>query len=157
MIHRHLEIPPGTATEDLPSAAIVDLLERGDIEHWQPIAAAVAREPLGEFANRVARLIDRYPIYGISPLWRTWIARVRDRAKGPLLPPQPIHPAELRRRRGLTQVVLAARMGMTQSDLSKFERRRDVRLSTLRGYLEAMGAELRIVSETELGGFEILW
>ena len=157
MIHRHLEIPPGTATEDLPSAAIVDLLERGDIEHWQPLAAAVAREPLGEFANRVARLIDQYPIYGISPLWRTWIARVRDRAEGPLRPPRPIRLAELRRRRGLTQVALAARMGMTQSDLSKFERRRDVRLSTLRGYLEAMGAELRIVSETELGGFEILW
>ena len=52
--------------------------------------------------------------------------------------------ATLRRRKGLTQVELATRMGMSQSDLSKFERRTDVRLSTLRAYIAALGSDLVI-------------
>jgi len=35
-------------------------------------------------------------------------------------------------------------MGMSQSDLSKFERRSDVRLSTLRAYIAALGGDLVI-------------
>ena len=37
MTHRHLEISPATAAEDLPSAAIVDTLQRGDLDAWLPI------------------------------------------------------------------------------------------------------------------------
>ena len=51
----------------------------------------------------------------------------------------------LRRERGLTQVELADRLEMSQSDLSKLERRRDVRPSTLRAYAEALGGSLRIL------------
>ena len=156
MIHRHLDVPPGTATEDLPSAAIVNLLERGDLDDWKPVAQAVARDPLGDFAERVARLVDEYPIYGTSPLWRAWITRVRARAGGTLRRPRPIQLAALRRRLGLTQIDLAAQLGMTQSDLSKFERRQDVRLSTLRAYIKALGAELTIVSRIDRERFEIL-
>ena len=46
---------------------------------------------------------------------------------------------------GLTQVELAKRIGMSQSDLSKLERRQDVRLSTLRAYAGGLGGCLRIV------------
>ena len=66
MIHRHLEIRWGAPAEELPSVAIVDILERGDLAAWQPIAAAVAREPFGSFAERVVRLVDAQPMYGLS-------------------------------------------------------------------------------------------
>ena len=155
MIHRHLDIPPGIAIEDLPSAAIVDVLERGDLDDWKPITRAVARDPFGDFTERVARLLDEYPIYGTSPLWRAWIARVRARAEGPPRRPRPLRLSALRGKLGLTQVEVAARMEMTQSDLSKFERRRDVRLSTLRAYLEALGGDFRIISEVDSERFEI--
>lgn len=46
---------------------------------------------------------------------------------------------------GLTQVELAERMGISQSDLSKLERRRDIRLSTLRAYAAALGGDIRAV------------
>ncbi len=50
--------------------------------------------------------------------------------------------ADLRRRRGLTQARAARKAGMRQSDLSKFERRADVRLSSLRAFARALGGRI---------------
>jgi DNA-binding Xre family transcriptional regulator len=155
VIHRHLDIPPGRATEDLPSAAIVDLLERGDLDDWRPIARAVARDPEGAFAARVSRLLDEYPIYGTSALWRAFLVQVRARAEGAGDRSRPVRLSTLRHRLGLTQVEVAGRMGISQSDLSKLERRRDVRLSTLRAYLEALGMDLQLMTNVEGERLEI--
>jgi len=143
--HRHLQYAADTPAEELPAAAIVDVLGRGDLDAWQPIAAAVARAPHGAFAEKVLRLLDAYPMYGTSALWRAWVDRCRARAEGRLLPTRPMAPAELRKSVGLSQVELAERIGMSQSDLSKFERRQDVRLSTLRAYARGLGGRLRIL------------
>ena len=144
MIHRHLEYPSDTPAAEIPSAAIVDILERGDLDDWRPIAAAVARDPFGPFAERVARLLDVYPMYGTSPLWRAWIDRCRVRARGRRAAER-VGLADLRRRAGLTQVELAERMGIAQSDLSKLERRHDIRLSTLEAYARAIGGKLHLL------------
>jgi transcriptional regulator with XRE-family HTH domain len=53
--------------------------------------------------------------------------------------------ADLRTARGLSQATVGAQLGMNQSEVSRFERRRDLRLSTLRGYAEAIGGRLRMV------------
>ena len=45
---------------------------------------------------------------------------------------------------GLTQGELAQRIEITQSQLSKMERREDHRISTLRRYIEALGGNLEI-------------
>jgi DNA-binding transcriptional regulator YiaG len=50
----------------------------------------------------------------------------------------------LREAVGLTQGELAQRVEITQSQLSKMERREDHRLSTLRRYVEALGGNLEI-------------
>jgi predicted transcriptional regulator len=52
----------------------------------------------------------------------------------------------LREAVGLTQEELARRVDVTQSQLSKLERREDHRLSTLRRYVRALGGELEIVA-----------
>lgn len=49
---------------------------------------------------------------------------------------------DLRKARDLTQVEVAAVMGITQDNVSRLEKRSDVLLSTLRGYVEAMGGKL---------------
>lgn len=144
MIHRHLAHTVDTPAELLPSAALVDILERGDLDDWRPIAAAIAAEPRGPLAARLLRLLAAYPLYGTSSLWRTWIDRCQARHEGMLRGRVATDLATLRRRKGLTQVELARRMGMSQSDLSKFERRNDVRLSTLRAYIAALGSDLVI-------------
>ena len=93
----------------------------------------------GEEARAVARLVDAFPMYGVSPLLRAWIARCGARASGARAPLERQTLASLRRSLGKTQEEMAAAIGISQSDYSKLERRRDVRLSTLHAAARALG------------------
>lgn len=53
---------------------------------------------------------------------------------------------ELRRALALTQMAMAAKLAIKQASVARIERRSDLLLSTLRGYVEAMGGELEIVA-----------
>jgi DNA-binding XRE family transcriptional regulator len=141
-----LTYEPGTSIEALPSAALVDLFERGDLSDWQPVLAAIARDSKGALARRVMELMDRFPMYGTAPLIRAWIDRVRAASRWVEQPAETAELRDLRRRMGLTQTELAARLDMSQSDLSKLERRKDVRLSTLESYVEGLGGHLMVVA-----------
>jgi len=63
---------------------------------------------------------------------------------------------QLRRARKLTQTRLAKKLGVTQDSISRIEKRTDLLLSTLRGYVEAMGGSLSIVAEFPDRGAVIL-
>ncbi|MEJ7765043.1 MAG: XRE family transcriptional regulator [Acidimicrobiales bacterium] len=54
--------------------------------------------------------------------------------------------AEVRKARELTQVTLARKMHISQPSVAEMERKADMLLSTLRGYIEAMGGDLRLVA-----------
>lgn len=55
--------------------------------------------------------------------------------------------AELRKESGLTQKEIAAKIDwMTQSGVSRFERRDDCLISMLREYIEALGGKLEVVA-----------
>ncbi len=47
---------------------------------------------------------------------------------------------------GKTQVDVADALPMTQSEVSRLERRQDYRVSTLRRFVEALGGELEIIA-----------
>ena len=51
---------------------------------------------------------------------------------------------QLRKARELTQTKIAEALHMGQGDVSKLERRTDMYVSTLAGYLQAVGADLEI-------------
>jgi len=68
---------------------------------------------------------------------------------------------DLRKAMKKTQVALAKRLKVRQHGVSKIEQRTDMLLSTLRGYVRALGGELHLVAEfkdrpavrlTEIGG-----
>ena len=63
--------------------------------------------------------------------------------------------AELRENLGLTQEELAARLQISQSNISRLEKRRDMLVSTLREVVEALGGELHLVAEFPDGSVEI--
>lgn len=54
---------------------------------------------------------------------------------------------ELRLARTLTQKHMAEVLGIGQDGVSKLENRGDMMLSTLRGYVEAMGGRLNLIAE----------
>jgi hypothetical protein len=53
---------------------------------------------------------------------------------------------ELREARERSQVEMAAKLHINQAAVSKLERRTDMYLSTLGGFIEAMGGKLEIVA-----------
>jgi transcriptional regulator with XRE-family HTH domain len=54
---------------------------------------------------------------------------------------------DLRQARALTQKRMSELLGVEQENVSRLERRSDLLLSTLRGYVAAMGGSLRLVAE----------
>jgi DNA-binding XRE family transcriptional regulator len=54
---------------------------------------------------------------------------------------------DLRQALKLTQDQLADSLGISQDGISRLEKRSDVRLSTLRNYIEAMGGRLELIAE----------
>lgn len=54
---------------------------------------------------------------------------------------------ELRKAYRMTQSVIAKKLGIGQEGVSRLEQRSDLLLSTLRGYVEAMGGRLSLVAE----------
>ncbi len=140
MHFRHLDYPVDTSITALGPAALDDILERGDLDAWKPVAREIARDPFGATATMVLRICDAHPMYGTSALWRHWIARRRADARQPV----PLTLAQLRGRAKMTQSQVALRLGISQADVSKLERRRDVRVSTLHEYARALGASLQV-------------
>ena len=62
---------------------------------------------------------------------------------------------ELRRARDLTQEQLAELWRTSQANISRVERTEDLFLSTLRGYIEAMGGTLRVTATFDDAEFHL--
>jgi len=143
MRHRHLDVPPGTQPAALGLAALDDVLDRGDLDDWAPLLEEIRRSPWGEVADRILGLVDHHTMYGTSVLWRSWIAGLRRETP-------PFHAGEALRRlrasRNVTQQVVADRLDSTQPEVSKLERRSDVRLSTMRNYVASLGGVLGLTA-----------
>jgi transcriptional regulator with XRE-family HTH domain len=54
---------------------------------------------------------------------------------------------DLRKARKKTQVRVAKELGIKQENVSRIEKRSDLLISTLSGYVEAMGGKLSLVAE----------
>lgn len=143
MRFRHLDYADDVAVTDLGPAAIEDILARGDLAAWAPLTREVTRRPHGELARTVLRICAANPRYGTSRLWTDYIERFRfPHGEGG----DSRSLAGVRRDRGLTQAEVGARLGISQSDVSKLERRGDLRVSSVRGYLAALGLTMRVVA-----------
>ena len=70
-----------------------------------------------------------------------------------LVAEMPLH--ELRQARELSQVKLAQALNVNQAAVSKMEHRTDMYISTLRGYIRAMGGDLDIVARFPDGEVKI--
>lgn len=140
MEHRHLDVSAGTPVQQLGLAALDDLVERGDLADWVPLARALAADPHGPLSERVLHLCASHPVYGSSRLWQAYVHALRDVAH------EPADLTALRGRRGVTQAQVAARTALGQPRVSRIERSADPRVDTVRRYVEALGGRLELVA-----------
>jgi len=147
MRHRALDYPADVRVSDLGLAALDELLDRGDLDDWAPVVREIRSKPWGDVARRVEQLLRHRTDDGTRALWDGF---VRDARGGPSARPIGQALRELRERAGLTQAEVADRLGATQPEISKLERRTDMRLTTIRAYVVACGARLRL--QTDVGG-----
>ncbi len=61
-------------------------------------------------------------------------------------PPERVRLSELRKERGISQAELAELLNKQQGEVSKIERRKDVKLSTLRDYVKSIGGTLQVLA-----------
>ena len=71
--------------------------------------------------------------------------KVEERAKALIAEEMSLQ--DLRKARKQTQVRVAQQLGINQENVSRIEKRSDLLISTLSGYIEAMGGKLSLVVE----------
>jgi hypothetical protein len=143
MKHRHLEYPENIPVLELGLAAIDDLLDRGTLVDWAPLARAIADDPWGRLAENVLDILAAHDMYGTGALWRRYIQACHSRCQ----PGWPTHAplGQVRRLRAKTQAEVGRAMGMNQSEVSRFERRNDVLVSHLTRYAQGTKGQLRLL------------
>ena len=58
---------------------------------------------------------------------------------------------DMRKALRITQAEMAEAMGISQDGVSRIERRADLRLSTIRSYIEALGGSLTLTAQLPAG------
>lgn len=71
--------------------------------------------------------------------------KVEERAKALIAEEMSLQ--DLRKARKQTQVRVAKKLGINQENVSRIEKRSDLLISTLSGYVEAMGGKLSLVAK----------
>jgi transcriptional regulator with XRE-family HTH domain len=84
---------------------------------------------------------------GSSPGTTTGARRKKVEAHAAELVSEEMSLRDLRKARERTQVRVAKELGIKQENVSRLEKRADLLISTLSGYVEAMGGKLRLIAE----------
>jgi len=117
---RNLTITPDDPVASWPTEAVQAALERGDLEHWQRIAAELKRDPWGRIARQLEEVLRHSRPYGIADAMETVLARARARAEAS---ERDEVAAEVRRiiaQSGLDRSEFASRIGTSASRLSTY-------------------------------------
>lgn len=128
---RNLNITPDAPLESWPAEAIQTALERGDLDDWQRIAAAIKRDPWGHTARQVEEVLTHSRPYGSADAMELVIARARARTERS---ERDEIATEVRRaieRSGLSRTDFAQRIGTSASRLSTYATGKVVPSATL--------------------------
>ena len=117
---RNLTITPDDPVAVWPTEAVAAALERGDLNHWQRIAAEVRREPWGRIARQLEEVLTYCRPYGVAELMERVLAHARQRAE---VAERAEVAAEVRRLielSGLSRAEFASRIGTSTTRLSTY-------------------------------------
>lgn len=78
---RNVDADPSASVITWPTEGVMAALERGDIDDWSRLAAAVHADPWGPVARRIESALEVTRPYGVAPLFDEVIVRARRAAE----------------------------------------------------------------------------
>lgn len=117
---RNLEVDPMAPVEQWPHEAVQAALERGSLEDWRRMAAAIQTDPWGPFVRRLEDVLRYCRPYGVAPLMERMLILVREQTEAEERSEVAAEVTSLLRQSGLTQAEFATRIGTSASRLSTY-------------------------------------
>ena len=120
LLFRNVNASPEDPVEDWPVEAIRSALERGGLEHWRRLAAAISTDPWGPMTRQVEQVLIHARPYGVAELMERVIADARARAEAGERAHVRGEIAALLDEAGCTQEEFASRIGTSASRFSTY-------------------------------------
>lgn len=117
---RNLNVSPDAPVSTWPVGGIEIALERGDLDDIRRVVAEVRRDPWGPTARHVEEVLGYSPIYGVSELMKSALARARARAEETERAKVAEYVRGAIERSGLSRAEFASRVGTSNSRLSTY-------------------------------------
>jgi hypothetical protein len=81
LVFRNVDASPDEAVESWPLEAIQTTLERGSLQHWRRLAAAIKTQPWGPVARDVEEVLTYSRPYGMVKVMERVIDKARQDAE----------------------------------------------------------------------------
>ncbi|GAB4173813.1 MAG: hypothetical protein Kow0020_09190 [Wenzhouxiangellaceae bacterium] len=117
---RNLDISPDQPVEAWPGEAVQTAIERGSLNEWRRLMAAVRRDPWGRTARQIEQALAISRPYGIAPALERAIEAVRREQAERERQAVAERVRRLIEASGLTRAEFAARIGTSPSRLSTY-------------------------------------
>ena len=117
---RNIDVDPADPVEQWPTEAVLTALERGGLQYWRRLAAAIRTAPWGPVARRVEEALSITRPYGVAGLMDGAITRARAAAEGRERATVAAEVTELIAASGLSRAEFARAIGTSPSRLSTY-------------------------------------
>lgn len=117
---RNVDADPSAPVTTWPTEGVMAALERGDIDDWSRLAAAVRADPWGPVARRIESALRVTRPYGVAPLFDEVIVRARRAAEEQERSEVARRVAELLKESDLSRADFAEAIGTSTSRLSTY-------------------------------------
>lgn len=117
---RNVDASPDEAVEAWPLEAIQTTLERGSLEHWRRLAAAVKTQPWGPVARDLEEVLTYSRPYGVAKAMERVIERARLNAEAAERDAVAAEVKRLIEDSALSRQEFASRIGTSTSRLSTY-------------------------------------
>lgn len=117
---RNVDVTADSDVADWPFEALVTAIERGTLQDWVRITAAIDSDPWGPVARQVEDYLGYEAPYGVGPLLSRAIVRSRREADEQDRADVAAEVGELVAASGLSMAELASRLGTSRTRLSTY-------------------------------------
>jgi DNA-binding transcriptional regulator YiaG len=120
LVFRNVDASPDEPVEGWPLEATQTALERGSLEHWRRLAAAIRAQPWGPVARNIEEVLSYSRPYGVAKTMERVIERARRDREAAERAAVAAEVQRLIKDSGLSRREFASRLGTSTSRLSTY-------------------------------------